>query len=143
MSINSPWLLTKEEDFLYSTCLELFLGRSRSFWNAPSCLFCLDTSAPSRYVFTNSDFIECFTPPKKCPHWDLFWLVFSLIWTEYREILGISSQSVWMQRNKYQNNSEYGHFLKWGNLFTKWDNASIKKWTNYYKLRQHNLPGYW
>ena len=38
---------------------------------------------------------------EKCPYSELFWSVFSRIWTEYGE----------MRENVDQNNSEYGHFL--------------------------------
>ena len=47
---------------------------------------------------------------KTCPYSELFWSVFSHIWTEYKEILCISLCSVPMQENTEQNNSEYGHF---------------------------------
>ena len=47
----------------------------------------------------------------KCPHSELFWSVFSRIWTEYGEILRISPCSIRMRENTDQNNSEYGHFL--------------------------------
>ena len=40
-----------------------------------------------------------------------FWSVFSHIWAEYGEILLISPNSVQMQENTDQSNSEYGHFL--------------------------------
>ena len=48
----------------------------------------------------------------KCPHPELFWSAFSLIQTEYEEILRISPHSVGMRENTDQNNSEYGHFLR-------------------------------
>ena len=41
---------------------------------------------------------------------ELFWSVFSRIWTEYGEILGISPYSVRLRENTDQNNSEYGDF---------------------------------
>ena len=47
---------------------------------------------------------------KKCQYSELFCSVFSGIWTEYGEVLRISSYSVLMQENTYQNNSEYGLF---------------------------------
>ena len=42
---------------------------------------------------------------------ELFWSVFSLIRTEYGEILRISPYSVRMRENMDQDNAEYGHFL--------------------------------
>ena len=53
---------------------------------------------------------------KKCPHSELFWSTFSLIWTDYGEIWSISTYSVWMRENADQNNSEYGHFLHSGHI---------------------------
>ena len=47
-----------------------------------------------------------------CPYSELFWPVFSCILTEYGEIRSISPYSVRMLDNMYQNNSEYGHFLR-------------------------------
>ena len=52
------------------------------------------------------------TVRKKCPYSELFWSVFSRIWTEYREILCISLYSVQMREEKDQNNSGYGQFLR-------------------------------
>ena len=49
---------------------------------------------------------------KKCPFSELFWSVFSHIWTEYAEILRTSPYSVRMRENTDQNNSEYGHFSR-------------------------------
>ena len=51
---------------------------------------------------------------KKCPYSELFWSVFSLVRTEYGEILCISLYSVRMRENTDQNNSKYGHFLRNG-----------------------------
>ena len=48
---------------------------------------------------------------KKCPYLELFWSAFSLIRTEYGEMLSISPYSVSMWENADQNNSEYGHLL--------------------------------
>ena len=48
----------------------------------------------------------------KCPYSELFWSVFSRIWTEYGEIFRISLYSVQMWENVDQHNSEYGHFLR-------------------------------
>ena len=47
-----------------------------------------------------------------CPYSELFWSVFSRIWTEYGEILRISPYSVRMRENMDQNNSEYGYFSR-------------------------------
>ena len=52
-----------------------------------------------------------YTLREKCLYSELFWFAFSRIWTEYGEILRISSYSVWMRENVYQNNSKYGHVL--------------------------------
>ena len=51
-----------------------------------------------------------------CPYSELFWSVFSRIWTEYGEIRSIFQYSVGMQENTDQNNSEYGHFSRSVNL---------------------------
>ena len=53
-----------------------------------------------------------FTLRKKCPYSELFWSAFSRIWTEYGEILCISSYWIRMRENADQNNSKYGHFLR-------------------------------
>ena len=49
---------------------------------------------------------------EKCPCSELFWSVFSRIWTEYEEILRISPYLVRVEENADQNNSEYGHILR-------------------------------
>ena len=49
---------------------------------------------------------------EKCPYSELFWSLFSRIWTEYEEILCISSYSVRMRENANQNSSKYRHFLR-------------------------------
>ena len=54
---------------------------------------------------------------KMCPYSELFWSVFSRIWTEYREIRSISPYSVQIWENADQNNSEYGHFSRSVDLF--------------------------
>ena len=48
---------------------------------------------------------------EKYPYSELFWSVFSHIWTEYGEIIRVSPYSVRMRENTDQNNFEYGHFL--------------------------------
>ena len=55
---------------------------------------------------------EGITLLEKCSYSDLFWFIFSSIWTEYLEIRSISPYSVRIQENTDQNNSEYGHFLR-------------------------------
>ena len=50
---------------------------------------------------------------EKCPYSDVFWSVFSLIWTEYGEILrSISPYSVRMKENTDQKNYKYGPFSR-------------------------------
>ena len=44
---------------------------------------------------------------EKCPYSELFWSLFSRIWTEYGDTLRISPYSVRMRENMDQNNSEY------------------------------------
>ena len=48
---------------------------------------------------------------EKCPYSELFWSVFSRIWTEYGEIRSISLYSVRTRKNTNQNHPEYGPFL--------------------------------
>ena len=48
---------------------------------------------------------------EECPYSELFWSVFSLIRTEYGEILLVSPYSIQMRENTDQNNFEYGHFF--------------------------------
>ena len=57
-----------------------------------------------------------------CPYSEFFWSVFSLLWTEYGEILPVSPYSVQMRENTDQKyrllrtlqtfTDEYGHFLR-------------------------------
>ena len=49
---------------------------------------------------------------EKCPYSELFWSVFSRIWTEYGEIIRISPYSIQVQENTDLINSECGHFLR-------------------------------
>ena len=52
-----------------------------------------------------------YTLRKMCPYSELFWSIFSLIWTKYREIIiRISPYSVKMLEITDQKNSEYGYF---------------------------------
>ena len=55
---------------------------------------------------------------KKCPYSELFWSAFSIIRTEYGEILCISPYSVRLRENAEQINSKYGHFLRSGSHIT-------------------------
>ena len=54
---------------------------------------------------------DLFSLRKKCLYSELFWSVFSHIWTEYAEMLCISLYSVQIRGNTDQNNYEYEHFL--------------------------------
>ena len=56
----------------------------------------------------NSPQIHCV----KSPYSELFWSVFSYIWTAYREIRSISSYSARMRENTDLSNFEYGHFSR-------------------------------
>ena len=47
---------------------------------------------------------------KKCPYSEFFWSVFSRIWTEYGDLLRISSYSVRMREKTDYKNFEYGQF---------------------------------
>ena len=49
---------------------------------------------------------------KKCPYSELLWSAFSLIRTEYEEILRASPYSAQRLENADQSNSEYGHFWR-------------------------------
>ena len=49
---------------------------------------------------------------EKYPYLELFWSLFSRIWTEHREILCTFPYSVRMRENKDQNIFEYRHFLR-------------------------------
>ena len=50
---------------------------------------------------------------EKFPYSELFWSVFSRIWTDYGEILILrDTHSVRMRENTDQNNSEYVHFFR-------------------------------
>ena len=55
---------------------------------------------------------------KKCPYSESYWSIFSRIRTDYGEIFLISPYSDRIRENTYQNNSEYGHFLR-SDLFEK------------------------
>ena len=48
-----------------------------------------------------------------CPYSELFWSVFSCVWTGYGEIrMDISPYLARMEENADQDNSEYGHFSR-------------------------------
>ena len=53
---------------------------------------------------------------RKSPYLELFWSVFSRIWTEYGEIHSISHSislySIKIRENMDQNKSKYGHFSR-------------------------------
>ena len=76
-----------------------------------------------KWIYMNVSFFflrkECWmrisfshTLHKKCLYSELIWSVYSLIRTEYGELLHISPHSVRMRENTDQNNSEYGHFSR-------------------------------
>ena len=56
--------------------------------------------------------VICDSLRERCSYSELFWFIFSRIWTEYREIRTISPYSVRMRDNMNQNNYEYGHVLR-------------------------------
>ena len=53
---------------------------------------------------------------KKCPYLELFWSVFSFIWTEYEEIRGVSPYSVRIREKEDHKNSDYGYFSHSGDV---------------------------
>ena len=61
------------------------------------------------FFWHTSEFDHCLR--KKCPYLELFWSIFSRVWTDYWEVRSISPYSVEMWRDTDQNNSKYGHFL--------------------------------
>ena len=56
---------------------------------------------------------------EKCLYSEIFWFVFSRIWSEYGEILRISPSSVQMRENMDQKNSERRHFSRSVNITLK------------------------
>ena len=58
--------------------------------------------------------MACMALRKTCPYSELFWSVFSRIWTEYGEIRSASPFSAQMRENTDQNNSEFEHFCMQG-----------------------------
>ena len=75
---------------------------------------------------------------KKRPYSELFWSVFSCIRTECKEIFRISSYLIRMRENTYQNNSEYGHFLRSG---VHYDAISIDNILDIHKylMKKHDI----
>ena len=63
-----------------------------------------------------SKVIKRLTVRESSPYSELFWSIFSRIWTEYRQILHIPPYFAQMRENTDQNNSEYGHFLRSVNI---------------------------
>ena len=55
---------------------------------------------------------------KKCPYSELFWSVFTRIWTEYGEIRHMSPYSVQIMENMDQSNSKYETFSR--NMKLSW-----------------------
>ena len=79
-------------------------------WNKLNKL--LNHSSFNKEYFENLQYhISFFPQRKRCPYSELFCYVFSRIWTEYGEILGMSPYSVRMPENADQSNSECRHFL--------------------------------
>ena len=79
----------------------------------------LDVWQGSKYTpetLQNSEsFIFYATLRKNCPYSELFWCIFSCIWTEYGEIRSISPYSVHMWEDTDQKISEYEcafHFVE-------------------------------
>ena len=66
------------------------------------------TSFSKGEILAKHNLFEKDTLHEKCSYSEFFWSVFSRIWTEYGEIL--SPNSVRMQENTDQENSEYGLF---------------------------------
>ena len=66
---------------------------------------------------------------EKCPYSEIFWSVFSFVWTGYGEILCISPYSVWPRKNTDQKKSKYRHFARCGKLAhpvsTSWFKVNI------------------
>ena len=56
---------------------------------------------------------------EKCLYSEIFWSVFSRIWSEYGEILRISPSSVQMRENMDQKDSERRHFSRSVNITLK------------------------
>ena len=58
----------------------------------------------------------CNTLREKFRYSELFWSIFSRIYTEYEEMRIISPYLVRMRENTDQNNSEYWHILRSDNV---------------------------
>ena len=68
-------------------------------------------------IFSSFQIFRCYvakymTLRETCPYSEFFWSVFSLIQTEYGEILSITSYSVQIRENTDQKNSKHGHFSR-------------------------------
>ena len=53
------------------------------------------------------------------PYFELFWSIFSRIWTDNGKIQIISSYLVQIQENASQNNSKHGQFWRGWKIFVK------------------------
>ena len=85
---------------------------------------------------------------KKCSYSELFWSVFSCIWTEYGEILPISPYSVRMRENTDQNYSEYGHFFSSvrtgeSDIVQWFPGKSVMMRFSWIILKEYNLVSHW
>ena len=69
-------------------------------WNFPCRRFCPHTGKKGQENPYSSMFYAVLQR-EKCPYPEFFWSVFSRIWTEYEEIIRISSYSVWLRENTY------------------------------------------
>ena len=68
----------------------------------------------------NAVLVTKHTLRKKCPYFEIFWSVFSRIWTEYGEIRSISQYPVRTWENTDQKNSKCEHFLHSDNESAKY-----------------------
>ena len=82
--------------------IELMIFALKCFYLCPECWLIIFVSI---------------TLGEKCPYLELFWFIFSRIWTEYGEMLRIFPYSVRMRENTDQKGSEYGHFSRSVSLF--------------------------
>ena len=72
---------------------------------------------------------------KKCPYSELFWSVFSRIWTEYGEILHMSPYSVQIMENMDQSNSKYKTFSR--NMKLSWS-CRVALWCSITTAQLHS-----
>ena len=68
----------------------------------------------NKWIKENTGHIAQGTLRKKCPYSEIFWFVFSHIWTECGEIQSISSYSVRTWENTDQKTSEHRQFSRSG-----------------------------